>query len=45
MNLPFATEAPLTYETFKVGVTFTFNYSSILQLLHTLPKETKGEAS
>ncbi len=24
MNWPFETEAPLTYETFKVGVTFTF---------------------
>jgi len=24
MNWPFATEAPLTYETFKVGITFTF---------------------
>jgi hypothetical protein len=24
MNWPFATEAPLTYETFKFGVTFTF---------------------
>ena len=24
MNWPFATEAPLTYETFKIGLTFTF---------------------
>lgn len=24
MNWPFSTEAPLTYETFKIGVTFTF---------------------